>query len=306
MNALQLSYWWSGQLGCSLVLQPHWTKCCSCSSVLWSTLSREEPTQCPQGTKRPPRSPRQQPRHWKGEPATLDAQRNIPHTPGQHPGCWGVLSKQPGKLCPREAKAAGRWPTESNAQGWNFNTWCSKTQKVPGTLCLLNRSWQWTAEKIRIILLMSFSKFCHLPGNEPQTLVAALPDRQRFVPVCSVAETGLCLPPYANQHQARSADPTVIEYKFCLHPFYQSLHDLFLSLFPSIPSHKMLQAKGKSIVIKRHLQTESGFFPKAPGYLSFITCLRRGHHSLTTNIWPKRPPHLKKKKKLIIVTYSFL
>lgn len=35
------------------------------------------------------------------------------------------------------------------------------------------------------------------------------------------------------------------------------------------------------------------FPPKAPGYLSFITCLRRGHHSLTTNIWPKRPPNLK-------------
>lgn len=88
----------------------------------------------------------------------------------------------------------------------------------------------------------------------------------------------------------------MIEYKFCLQPFYQCLHALFLSLFPSIPSHKMLQAKGSSIVIKWHLQTERFgffFFPKAPGYLSFITCLRRGHHSLTTNIWPKRPPNLK-------------
>lgn len=35
------------------------------------------------------------------------------------------------------------------------------------------------------------------------------------------------------------------------------------------------------------------FFPEAPGYLSFITCLRRGHRSLTTNIWPRRPPNLK-------------
>lgn len=71
---------------------------------------------------------------------------------------------------------------------------------------------------------------------------------------------------------------------------------LLLTLLPSIPSHGMLQAKDKNIVIKWHLQTESLFFffvPEAPCYLSFITHLRRGHHSLTTNIWPRRPPNLK-------------
>lgn len=48
------------------------------------------------------------------------------------------------------------------------------------------------AEKIRIILLISFSKFCHLHCNELQTFVAALPDSLGLClsALSLVAETG--------------------------------------------------------------------------------------------------------------------
>lgn len=46
------------------------------------------------------------------------------------------------------------------------------------------------AEKIRGMLLISFSPSCHLHCNELQTFAAALPGSPEIVPVCSVSGGG--------------------------------------------------------------------------------------------------------------------
>lgn len=90
-------------------------------------------------------------------------------------------------MAPRlECSAWGNRGTEGVLWGWSSQRLCSEPQKAPVTLCLLNKSRQGMAEKIRLILLISFSKFCHLHGNELQRPVAALPDSPGTAPGCRV------------------------------------------------------------------------------------------------------------------------
>lgn len=189
MNVLQISYWWRGHLGCCSAPQPRCARGCFCCFDLVSTLYWEEPTQLPQGAEGPPRPYLAPARALERGTCHLGLANKHPPLRWAAPwplSCPVSAGWRRGAL-PGGAKAASSWPTESKLQGCGLHTPGSKTQQVPRPLCLLNKSRQWMAEKIRIILLISFSEFCHLHRNELQTFVAALPDSPEIVPVCSVS-----------------------------------------------------------------------------------------------------------------------